>query len=70
MRSNPRTRPECRTRPSSRVRSSGDPTIAEALSDPIVKAVMEADRVDRRHLEAMLTVIVTQLARNKRHSAN
>ena len=31
-----------------------EPTISEILSDSIVIAVMEADRVDRRKLEALL----------------
>jgi hypothetical protein len=34
-----------------------EPTITEILSDPIVKAVMKADRVDSSALEAQLTRI-------------
>jgi len=34
--------------------SRREPTIAEILSDPIVKAVMEADGVDPHVLEAQL----------------
>jgi hypothetical protein len=31
-----------------------EPTLKDILSDSIIKAVMEADRVDARELEAML----------------
>lgn len=34
-----------------------EPTLAEILSDPIVAAVMEADAVDLRELDAMLSRI-------------
>ena len=34
-----------------------EPTLAEILSDPIVAAVMEADAVDVRELDAMLSQI-------------
>jgi len=35
----------------------GEPTLDEILSDPIVRALMEADGVDRQELEAMLSRI-------------
>src|SRR5262245_35837457 len=38
-----------------------EPTLREALADPIVQAVMLADGVDPRELEAMLTRVVAQL---------
>ncbi len=47
----------------SRLTFSGDPTLKEALADPVVQAMMKADRVERRHLKAMLNVIVAQLAK-------
>jgi hypothetical protein len=47
----------------SRLTFSGDPTLKEALADPVVHAMMKADRVERRHLKAMLNVIVAQLAK-------
>ena len=31
-----------------------EPTLEEMLSDPIIRAVMDADRVDPRELKAML----------------
>jgi hypothetical protein len=31
-----------------------DPTLNDMLSDPIVEAMMQADRVDRRALQALL----------------
>ena len=34
--------------------SDRDPTLEEMLSDPIIKALMEADRVDPRELETIL----------------
>jgi hypothetical protein len=37
-----------------------DPTLAELLSDPIVKAIMKADGVSRRELEALIKKVVTQ----------
>jgi uncharacterized Fe-S cluster-containing radical SAM superfamily enzyme len=40
---------------------SGEPTIAEILSDPIVRAVMEADRVDPVALEAQLRSLAKQI---------
>ena len=38
-----------------------EPTLAETLSDPIVQAVMQADRVDRRKLEAVLRFITERI---------
>jgi hypothetical protein len=35
--------------------SRAEPTLKDMLSDPIVMAMMEADGVDPRELEAMLT---------------
>jgi hypothetical protein len=40
-----------------------EPTLKEILSDAIVEAMMEADRVDPYELEAMLT----EVARNREH---
>jgi hypothetical protein len=39
-----------------------EPTLEEILSEPIIRAVMEADGVDRQELEAMLR----QAGRNSR----
>jgi hypothetical protein len=39
-----------------------EPTLKDILSDSIIRAVMDADRVDARELEAMLR----QVARNAR----
>jgi hypothetical protein len=41
-----------------------EPTIAELLSDPIVNAVMAADRVDRTALEAELRFIAARFLRS------
>jgi hypothetical protein len=41
--------------------------VSEALADPIVSAMMAADRVDRAGLEAMLHHTAAQLARRHRH---
>jgi hypothetical protein len=38
-----------------------EPTLAEMLSDSIVQAVMEADAVDPRALEASLRVLARRL---------
>jgi hypothetical protein len=35
-----------------------EPTLTEALADPIVQAVMAADGVDARELEAMLMGVI------------
>ena len=43
-----------------------DPTLAEALSDPIVRALMRADGVDPRELEASLTDMARQVRRRSR----
>jgi len=37
-----------------------DPTLAELLSDPLVKAIMKADGVSRRELEAVMKKVMTQ----------
>ena len=34
-----------------------EPTLNEMLSDPIVEAMMQADRVDRHALEALLSEV-------------
>jgi hypothetical protein len=39
-----------------------EPTIAEILSDSIVQAVMEADGVDPKRLEALLRGVAQNLA--------
>ena len=39
----------------------GEPTIAEILSDSIVQAVMEADGVDPKRLEALLRSMAQNL---------
>ena len=38
-----------------------DPSLAEALSDPVVRAVMDADGVDPRRLEAELNAMARTL---------
>ena len=40
-----------------------EPTLNETLADPIVQAVMRADGVDSRELEAMLMRVVQSSAR-------
>jgi hypothetical protein len=40
-----------------------EPTLREALADPIVQAMMQADGVDSRELEAMLMRVVQSSAR-------
>jgi hypothetical protein len=42
--------------------SDPEPTLTEILSDPIVEAMVEADRVDRHALQAMLR----EVARTRR----
>jgi len=49
----------------SRLTFSGDPTLREALADPVVQAMMKADRVEMRHLRALLNPIVAQLAERR-----
>jgi hypothetical protein len=39
-----------------------DPTIAEMLADPIVQAVMEADRIDSNRLGSELKSLARSLA--------
>jgi len=41
-----------------------EPTLSEALADPIVQAVMQADGVDARELEAMLMAVIAQQLRS------
>jgi hypothetical protein len=43
-----------------------DPTITEILSDSIVKALMEADRIDSQALEAKLRSMAQQIS-TRRH---
>ena len=43
-----------------------DPSLSEALSDPVVRAVMAADGVDPRKLAAELREIAAQLNRFER----
>ncbi len=45
-----------------------EPTIAEILSDSIVQAVMEADGVDPKRLEALLRDMAQNLAEVRRAS--
>ena len=40
-----------------------DPSLSEALADPVVRAVMAADHVDPRKLAAELRAIATRLNR-------
>jgi hypothetical protein len=42
-----------------------DPTIAELLSDPLVKAMMKADGVSRRKLEELVNKVMAQRMANK-----
>jgi hypothetical protein len=44
----------------------GEPTLEEMLSDPIVRAVMEADGIDPQELAATLTQTGRKLARRAR----
>jgi hypothetical protein len=41
-----------------------EPTLKEALSDPLIHAVMAADGVDATELEALLTSVARKLARD------
>jgi hypothetical protein len=41
----------------------GDPNLAEALNDPLVRAVMAADGVDARQLAAELREVAAHLNR-------
>jgi hypothetical protein len=47
--------------------------VSEALADPIVQALMAADRVDPKNVEALVRCMAARLARGKataqRHSA-
>jgi hypothetical protein len=43
----------------------GEPTLEEMLSDPIVRAVMEADRIDPQELAATLTQVGRKLSRKR-----
>jgi len=43
-----------------------EPTLGEILSDSGTRALMRADRVKRRDLEAMLDEIAQKIARNPR----
>jgi hypothetical protein len=47
-------------------RASQELTLRSALSDPLIRLVMEADRVDPPALEAMLTAIASRI-RRRRH---
>lgn len=40
----------------------GEPSLAEALADPIVMAMMRADRVDPRRLETTLMDLARRVA--------
>ena len=44
----------------------GEPTVEEMLSDPIIRAVMKADRIDPQELAATLTQTGRMLARRTR----
>ena len=43
----------------------GEPTLEEMLSDPIVRAVMEADRIDPHELAATLREVGRKLSRER-----
>jgi hypothetical protein len=43
--------------------SRNDPTLDDLLGDPVTHAIMRADRVDPRELEAMLRALALRLAR-------
>ena len=45
-----------------------DPSLTEALADPLVRAVMAADGVDPRHLATELRAVAAQLNRFDRSS--
>jgi hypothetical protein len=48
-----------------------DPSLTEALADPLVRAVMAADGVDPRQLAAELRAVAAQLNRFDRwHAAS
>lgn len=42
-----------------------EPTLREALADPLVRTLMRADRVDPAELEAMLTETARHLKRTR-----
>jgi hypothetical protein len=44
----------CRRSTNAVLRCVAEPTLEELLSEPIIKALMDADSVDRNELEAML----------------
>jgi hypothetical protein len=46
------------------IRHHYEPTLGEILSDPATRALMRADGVKRRDLEAMLDEIAHKIARN------
>jgi hypothetical protein len=41
-----------------------EPTLTDALSDPLIQAVMAADGVDRDELEVMLTDVARRFERH------
>ncbi len=41
-----------------------EPTLKDALSDPLIRTVMAADGVDAAELETMLTAVARKLARD------
>jgi hypothetical protein len=48
-------------------RASQELRLRSALSDPLIRLVMEADRVDPRALEAMLMAIASRIRRRRPH---
>ena len=38
----------------------GEPTLREALEDPVIQLIMRRDRVDPDHLEALLREVVAR----------
>jgi hypothetical protein len=46
-------------------RASQELTLRSVLSDPLIRLVMEADRVDPRALEVMLTAIASRIRRRR-----
>ena len=45
--------------------STPDLTLDEALADPVIGAVMEADHVDKRHFEMLLRTTARRLHRER-----
>ncbi len=39
----------------------GEPTLEEALADPVIQLIMRRDRVDPDHLQALLRAVGTRL---------